>query len=100
MLAAPVGAIRVQLVDRDEGAVGGGRGRFDRFAAAREAVDDGDDGDGLEALLPDLLDRLHGRAAAGARVLDHEAALSLPDRALDPALQARPAAVSYTHLTL
>src|SRR5680860_492506 len=88
MLAAPVGAIRVQLVDRDEGAVGGGRGRFDRFAAAREAVDDGDDGDGLEALLPDLLDRLHGRAAAGDRVLDHEAALSLPDRALDPALQA------------
>src|SRR5680860_1013570 len=88
MLAAPVGAVRVQLVDRDEGAVGGGRGRFDGFAAAREAVDYGDHSDRFEALLADPLDRLHGRAAAGDGVLDDEHFVPLGDRTLDPALQA------------
>src|SRR5881394_1696304 len=83
-----IGAIREQLVDRDERPVGGGCGRFDRFAAAREAVDDGHYGDGLKTLLFDLLDRLYGRAAGGDGVLDDEHLVALPHRALDPALEA------------
>jgi len=57
---APVGAVRVQLVDRDKRPVGGFGGCFDRLAAARQAVDDGDHAGYLEALLADSFNRLYG----------------------------------------
>ena len=86
--SATVGPLRVDLVDRDEGAVGRPGGGLDPLAAAGEAVDRGEHAGDLEALLPDPPDRRGGRAAGGDGVLDDQAAGAGLDSALDPALEA------------
>src|SRR5512134_1492666 len=80
--------VRVELVDRDQGAIGSATGPLDRLAAAGEPVDDrGHPGD-LETLLQHPLDRADGRPAGRDDVLDDQAPGSrLEHWSLDPPLE-------------
>src|SRR5581483_9687901 len=86
--ASAVGALRIELVDRDQRPArrpGGGR---DRLGSPGQAVDHAERAGDLEPLRPHALDRAHRRAPRRDGVLDDEAAHAGLDRALDPALEA------------